>query len=83
MSIDYLPPLLEDEFYHIYNRGNNGIVIFYEERNYGYFLKKLYHYLGEYIDIYAYCLLPNHFHFLIRIRIFHQSLVITGAYRKD
>lgn len=54
-------------FYHIYNRGNNRENIFYKERNYKYFLEKFDEYLSEYIHVYAFCLLPNHFHFLIRI----------------
>ncbi len=56
------------EFYHIYNRGNNKENIFFTEDNYHYFLRKFHHYLGVYTDVYAYCLMPNHFHFLIQIK---------------
>ena len=55
---DYSLPLTEGEFYHIYNRGNNGNAIFFEQRNYLYFLEKLGFYLGDYLNFYAYCLLP-------------------------
>ena len=34
--------LVSGNYYHIYNRGNNGIDIFFENGNYNYFLK-LYH----------------------------------------
>ena len=61
-------PLLENSFYHIYNRGNNGDNIFYQQRNYDYFLKKYDQYLSDYVETYAYCLLPNHFHLLIRVK---------------
>ena len=54
--------------YHIYNRGNNGEMIFIEERNYEYFLKLYEKYIFPIADTFAYCLLPNHFHFLIRIK---------------
>lgn len=60
-------PLIEDSYYHIFNRGNNGDKIFYEERNYEYFLKKYMEYLYGYAELYTYCLIPNHFHLLIKV----------------
>ena len=58
----------EGVFYHIYNRGNNREKIFFEEENYHYFLKQYQKYLSDYVDTYAYCLMPNHFHFAIWIK---------------
>ena len=55
-------------FYHIYNRGNNKENIFFEEENYTYFLILLKKYIVPVAEIYAYCLLKNHFHLLIRIK---------------
>lgn len=55
-------------YYHIYNRGNNGEDIFIEERNYLYFLNLYKKYLTPIAETFAYCLLPNHFHLLIRIK---------------
>ena len=61
--------LLEfDSYYHIFNRGNNRENIFYSSENYRYFLKKYDHYLSDYLNTYCFCLLPNHFHFLVRIK---------------
>lgn len=53
------------EIYHIYNRGNNKEAIFFAERNYAYFLQKMEKYISPVCDILAYCLMPDHFHFLI------------------
>jgi len=53
-------------FYHIYNRGNNRELIFIEPTNYGYFLRLIKKYITPVADIYAYCLLGNHFHLLIK-----------------
>lgn len=65
---NYFLPLQYDTFYHVYNRGNNGEKIFFNEENYRYFLRKFGIYLTPYIEVYAYCLLPNHFHFLIKTK---------------
>lgn len=60
--------LISDRYYHIFNRGNNFNTVFFKPENYLYFLKKYYMYLSNYVDTYAYCLLNNHFHFLIKTK---------------
>lgn len=54
--------------YHIYNRSVDRKPMFKTQGNYYFFLSKFFHYLDGYIDVYAYSLLGNHFHFLIRIK---------------
>lgn len=61
-------PLQHGQYYHIYNRGNNRENLFYEERNYHYFLKLYARYIEPVADTYAYCLLRNHFHVLVYIK---------------
>jgi len=61
-------PLQHGKYYHIYNRGNNRENIFHEERNYTYFLKLYAHHIEPIADTFAYCLMKNHFHFLVRIK---------------
>jgi putative transposase len=56
-----------DHFYHVYNRGNDRRDIFLMEENYTFFLKKWIAFLDDYVDVFTYCLMPNHFHFLIRV----------------
>ena len=56
------------QYYHIYNRGNNKENIFIEEKNYYFFLEKVKNYILPIADIYAYCLLKNHFHIVLRIK---------------
>jgi REP element-mobilizing transposase RayT len=60
--------LEQSKFYHIYNRGNNRELLFYKSENYEFFLKKYDEYLSDFIETYVFCLLPNHFHFLIRVK---------------
>jgi len=68
MTNNLFQPLHENCFYHIYNRGNNGDNIFYKHENYNYFLRKYDQYLSDYLETYAYSLLPNHFHLLVRVK---------------
>jgi len=60
--------LQENYCYHVYNRGNNGAKLFHVHKDYHTFLKKYIHYCFFVLDTYAFCLLNNHFHFLVRVR---------------
>jgi len=57
-----------DCFYHIYNRGVNGDKVFQGNDNYKFFMSQFLKYLSQVCDLYAYCLMPNHFHFVIKIK---------------
>jgi putative transposase len=61
-------PLIPGAFFHIFNRGNNRENLFLEDRNYAYFLRLYQHHIPPIADTYAYCLLRNHFHFLVKIK---------------
>ncbi len=65
---DITLPLLPDNFYHLYNRGNNNSLIFYNENNYYYFLERYAYYMKAYLETYGYCLLSNHFHLLVKVK---------------
>jgi putative transposase len=56
-----------DKYYHIYNRGNNKDLIFFEDDNYLYFLNQFKKHVSPFCNTYAYCLMPNHFHFFIKV----------------
>ncbi len=70
-------PLQYGQHYHIYNRGNNRENIFFEERNYRYFLELYTKYIEPVADTFAYCLLPNHFHFSTRIKTIDEQQAQT------
>lgn len=52
--------------YHIYNQGNDRRVIFQNEENYAFSLQKLQKRFQGVAEILAYCLMPNHFHLMIK-----------------
>lgn len=55
-------------YYHIYNRANGSENLFREDRNCTYFLDKWKLYINPIATTYAWCLMPNHFHFLVKIK---------------
>ena len=76
---------LEGEHYHLYNRGHNRQRIFFERDNYVFFLHRLHHYLLPILDIVAYCLMPTHYHLLVRLKeadLSHQMQLLGISYTK-
>jgi putative transposase len=65
MTIASLNP---DTSFHIYNHANGFENVFLHEANYHYFIEKYQLYINPIAETYAYCLMPNHFHLVIRIR---------------
>ena len=61
-------PLENGKYYHIYNRGINSDILFKENDNYNYFLKLYETHIDPIVETFAWCLMKNHFHFLIRIK---------------
>jgi putative transposase len=72
MSLPYVSymayrSILANKYYHVYNRGTLAMDLFRDRRDYNKFLIKLSHVCGAYeIETVAYCLMPNHFHLLLR-----------------
>jgi len=65
--------------YHIYNRGNNQQPIFFNGDNYNYFLRKCHRYLKPVSEVLAWCLMTNHFHFLIEVTEKSMEPVRSGG----
>lgn len=69
---DYFIPLKPGNTYHIFCRANASDKLFPLEENYSFFLKKVKLHISVVADTFAYNLLPNHFHFLIRIKSYSE-----------
>jgi len=61
-------PLVPDTSFHIYNHANGFENVFKETENYRFFLEKYQLHISPIVETYAYCLMPNHFHLVVRIR---------------
>jgi putative transposase len=79
-------------YYHIYNRGCNRERIFANDGNYLFLLRRVQLFLPCYpLSVIAYCLMPNHYHFLLRpeedgaLSLFIQRLFnsYTQAFNKQ
>lgn len=66
-------------YYHIYNHANGDDNLFKEEKNYDYFLLKYHQHIDKIADTAAWCLMPNHFHLLIKIKSEEE---ITSSFPK-
>ncbi len=77
-------PFVPDVYYHFYNRGNNRQAIFFESDNYLYFLSGIKKYLVPVVNNVAYCLMPTHYHILVRVKpqTSEVSLRVSRAMQK-
>jgi putative transposase len=67
-----IEPIIAGNYYHIFNQGNNGETIFREHENYNHFLRLYEKYIEPVTETYAWCLLGNHFHLLVRIKTLEE-----------
>jgi putative transposase len=54
--------------YHLYNHANGFENLFNDDEDHELFLSKVIKHTSEIADYYSFCLMPNHFHFLLRIK---------------
>ena len=74
---DYHIPLFPDKIYHIFSRAIGKEKLFLEDENYKFFLKKFKLHISPVADTFAYNLLPNYFHFLIRIKSLEETKITS------
>ena len=54
--------------YHIWTHANGDENLFRGERNYTYFLDRYSYYIEPVANTFAYCLMPNHLHLMVRVK---------------
>jgi REP element-mobilizing transposase RayT len=79
----WLMNLSEGGLYHVFNRGNNREVIFPRQSNYHHFLESVQKCLLKYCDLLAWCLMPNHFHFLVHGNEHSVPLIFDGSFERQ
>jgi len=74
MTMPQCEPLQPGKFYHIYNHGVGNRNLFMDADNYSYFIDLYDKYISPIADTLAWVLMPNHFHFLVRINMSSPNL---------
>jgi REP element-mobilizing transposase RayT len=68
MVMRKIQPLTYGDYFHIYNRGINSCDLFKYPDNYEHFLGLYDQYISPVAETYAWVLMKNHFHLLVRIK---------------
>lgn len=76
---DKLSQMIPGGTYHVYNRANGSESIFLSRENYRFFMAKFKFHILPVADVYCYCLMPNHFHFLLRVKSLAEIETALGA----
>lgn len=79
--------LQKNHYYHIFNRGINSSLLFNNDENKRYFLALVKKYFISKIEMISYCLMDNHFHFVIKVigaenEVTHSLSNLFNAYAK-
>ncbi|MEQ9092337.1 MAG: hypothetical protein RIE52_14690 [Balneola sp.] len=61
-------PLEPELTYHIWTHANGNENLFRCDENFRYFLRRYQHYVHPVVETFAYCLMPNHLHLMVRVR---------------
>ncbi len=69
-------------FYHVVNHAVGFENLFQSDENFIYFLKRYKHYMPSVWDTYAYCLMPNHIHLLVKVHP-EEVLISHPKYKGD
>ena len=65
-----------NNYYHVFNHANGMENLFNEPKNYSFFLEKTPLYISPFVRLHAYCLLPNHFHFLVYVKDLEELRIL-------
>lgn len=79
MAIDYWHKFLPGHTYHVYNHAVSDQNIFNCVFDFTDFLMKYKKYISPHVDTYAYCLMPNHFHLLFKVKVYDELLTVAKS----
>lgn len=75
--------LFPKKMYHIYNHANGKENIFENDGNFSFFLKRYQYYIEPIAETFAYCLMPNHLHLMVRIKDDTELQKAHSEFQKD
>jgi putative transposase len=65
---EYLADFEAEGMYHVFNRTNNKELLFHSDLDKQLFLDRYNHYLDPFLETFTWMLIPNHFHFIVRVK---------------
>jgi REP element-mobilizing transposase RayT len=75
-------PLQPNCIYHIFNHAIGSDNLFKTEENYSFFLQRYAFHINKIADTYAYCLMPNHIHFVVKIKSLNELILLPDFKEK-
>lgn len=61
-------PFYTGNFYHLVCKSIDGLLLFREESDYNTFLHRFKKFMGDFVDVWAYCQLSNHTHQIVKVK---------------
>ena len=80
--MQYLEQFEPDKFYHIFNHAVGFEDLYKNDENKRYFLQRYADYMEPVCSTFAYCLMNNHFHFMVQIRSEAELLAFFAKYKQ-
>ena len=68
-------------YFHIFNHANGDEDLFRTQENYRYFLQQYHKHIDKIADTYSFCLMPNHFHLLVRIKPVEELILHLPGFK--
>lgn len=65
---NYQTPLYPEHYYHLFNHAVGNELLFRNNENYFFFLRKFKEYITPVADAFCYNLLPNHYHVFLKVK---------------
>ncbi len=69
--------------YHIWTHANGIENLFLNDENYFYFLEKYSLYIEPVAETFAYCLMPNHLHLMVRVKEENEVLEFVSVKKSN
>ena len=79
----YKAPFLPGSYYHIVCKSIDGLILFNEEKDYRVFKERFKQFTSAFFEVWAYNLIPNHTHHIIKTRPAQEIAETISGFQKE
>lgn len=79
----YKAPFLPGSYYHIVCKSIDGLILFNEEKDYRVFKERFKQFTSAFFEVWAYNLIPNHTHHIIKARPAQEIAETISGFQKE